>query len=359
MKNINLVMCALLCVAAFANAEGLSKPLPVHTVGRVLEEKSGADHISYSYSWPGVYFEAAFTGTAVDVKLDDDQNFLNLIVDDQAPVLLKKPGKTVYSVKNLSQGAHKIRLEKLTETQWSKGKFEGFYISEKDSAIKVPAAKRRIEFIGDSYTVGYGNTSSSRDCTTEQVFETTNTQLAFAPRVAKYFQADYQVNASSGFGVVRNYNGGSPDKSLLKLYPYTLYDNSSVYKSKWEPHIIVIGLGTNDFSTPLNPGERWANREALQADYVENYKKYIKDLRATHKKAYFILNASTNLDGEIAKQVEKVIAQLKAEGEKKIDSVIFSGLDYAGCHWHPSVKDDEILAKLFIEKIESKSGVWK
>ncbi|MET0356443.1 MAG: SGNH/GDSL hydrolase family protein [Cellvibrio sp.] len=359
MKKINLAICSLLCAAVFANAEGLSKPLPVHTVGRVVEEKSGKDQVSYTYSWPGVYFEAAFKGTAVDVKLDDDQNFLNIIVDDQQPILLKKPGKIVYSVKNLSPGDHKIRLEKLTETQWSKGKFEGFYVSGKDSAIKVPEAKRKIEFIGDSFTVGYGNTSSSRDCTTEQVFETTNTQLAFAPRVAKHFKADYQINASSGFGVVRNYNGGNPDKSLLKLYPYTLYDTSSVYKDKWKPQVIVIGLGTNDFSTPLNAGERWTSREALQADYVENYKKFIKDLRAKHKKAYFILNASNNHDGEIAKQVEKVITQLKADGEKRIDSLIFSGLDYGGCHWHPSVKDDEILTKLFIEKIESNPGIWK
>jgi lysophospholipase L1-like esterase len=359
MKKINVAVIFLACLAAVVQADNLGKPLPVHVVGRVVEEKMGKHETAYIYSWPGIYFEAVFTGTAVDVKLNDDQNILNLIVDDQPPVVLTKPGKTVYSVKNLSPGVHKIRLEKLTETQSTKGRFEGFYISQSERARKVKAQKRRIEFIGDSFTVGYGNTSTSRDCTTEQVFETTNTQLAFAPRVARYFKADYQVNASSGFGVVRNYNGTSPDKSLPKLYPYTLNDTSVLYDEKWQPHIIVIGLGTNDFSTQLKPDERWADREALRTDYVNTYKQFVKSLRAKNPKAHFILNASTNFQGEIQLQVEKVLAELNAEGETKIASIFFSGLEYSGCHWHPSVKDDEALATLLIEKISANPTWWK
>ena len=359
MRKINFVISSLFCVALFANAEGLGKPLVVHAVGRVLEEKSASDEISYRYSWPGIYFEAAFTGTAVDIKLDDDQNILNIIVDDQPEIVLTKPGKTVYSVKNLSPGAHKIRLEKRTETQSSTGRFEGFYISEKSLPGKIKAPKRRIEFIGDSFTVGYGNTAPSRDCTNDQVFETTNTQLGFVPRVAKFFQADYQVNASSGFGIVRNYNGTSPDKSLPTLYPYTLNDTSSLYKHNWKPQIIVIGLGTNDFSTKINPGERWASREALRNDYVETYKSFIKSLREKNPKAHFILSASDRFDGEIQTHVEKVIADLKARGETKIDSVFFSDLEYTGCHHHPSVKDDEAVAKLLVDKISANPAWWK
>ena len=366
MKNINIAVICLSCFAAInVHADSLTKPLPVHVAGRVVQETVGEhtttpnQSYSWSYSWPGIYFESAFEGTAVDVRLNDDQNILNLIVDDQTPIVLTKPGKTVYALKGLAPGAHKIRLEKRTETQSTKASFEGFYISNDDRARKVKALERRIEFIGDSFTVGYGNTSSSRDCTNEQVFETTNTQLGFAPRVAKYFKADYQINASSGFGVVRNYNGTSPDKSLPKLYPYTLNDTSALYQEKWKPHIIVIGLGTNDFSTQLKADERWANREALRSDYVETYKAFIKSLREKNPKAYFILNASNKFEGEIKTQVEKVVADLKASGETKIDGVFFDGLEYAGCHYHPSVKDDEVVANLLIDKISANPKWWK
>ncbi|RYY76941.1 MAG: endoglucanase E [Gammaproteobacteria bacterium] len=361
MRKINIAVICLSCLAATAQADNLTKPLPVNAVGRVVQERAGEKNAAptYLYSWPGVYFESAFEGTSVDVRLNDDENILNLIVDDQAPIVLTKPGKTVYAIKNLSPGTHKIRLEKRTETQSTKGRFEGFYISNDERASKVNAAELRIEFIGDSFTVGYGNTSSSRDCTNEQVFETTNTQLGFPPRVAKYFKADYQINASSGFGVVRNYNGTSPDKSLPKLYPYTLNDTSMLYQEQWKPHIIVIGLGTNDFSTQLKAEERWPNREALRADYIETYKAFIKALREKNPKAHFILNASTKFDGEIKAQVEKVIADLKASGETKIDGIFFDGLEYAGCHYHPSVKDDEVVANLLIEKIAANPKWWK
>ncbi|RYY04657.1 MAG: endoglucanase E [Gammaproteobacteria bacterium] len=359
MKFIKCILFCAVTAASFSEAAEVAKPLPVHAVGRVVQESVDKNQTQYTYSWPGIYFEAEFTGSTVDVKLNDDQNILQLIVDDQAPIIFNKPGKKTYSVNNLPSTKHRIRLEKLTETQSSKGVFEGFYIPVNEKVGKVKDRKHQIEFIGDSFTVGYGNTSTSRDCTTEQVYETTNTQLAFAPRIAKHFDADYQINASSGFGVVRNYNGTSPDKSLLKLYPYTLNDNGVLYTGKWKPQIIVIGLGTNDFSTKLNLGEKWANREALQADYVENYKAFIKSLRAKNPKAYFILNASKDYNGEIQSQVEKVIADLKASGETKIDSIFFSGLEYGGCHYHPSVKDDETVAALFIEKISANPKWWK
>ena len=118
-------------------------------------------------------------------------------------------------------------------------------------------------------------------------------------------------------------------------------------------------MGTNDFSTQLKPDERWASREALRSDYVETYKSFIKLLREKNPKAHFILNASTKFDGEIKTQVEKVVSDLKAEGETKIDSVFFDGLEYAGCHYHPSVKDDELVATLLIEKIAANPKWWK
>src|SRR5690606_16277784 len=113
-------------------------------------------------------------------------------------------------------------------TQSNTGRFLGFYTPAKNHALAGPKRKRSIEFIGDSFTVGYGNTSPSQECSNEEVYATTNSQLAFGPLVAKHFNADYQINASSGFGIVRNYNGSSPDKNLIGLYPFTLHNNNYI-----------------------------------------------------------------------------------------------------------------------------------
>lgn len=327
--------------------------LPVHAGGRVLVEQH-LEQTTYTYSWPGVYFTAAFSGPTLDVHFNDDQNIFALIIDDKDPIQISKPGKQVYSLKNLGKGEHRVRLEKLTETQSSTGKFEGFYIPATQKPGKITPPKHQIEFIGDSYTVGYGNTSTTRDCTTEDVYKTTNTQVAFGPLLAKHLDADYQINASSGFGVVRNYNGTSPDKSLLKLYPYTLNDAGQVYQnSDWHPQLIVAGLGTNDFSTPLNPQEKWKTREELRQDYVATYVDFIGKLHKREPNAFLLLMASDAFNGEIAQQAEKVVAQAKAAGNNRIALRVFKNLDQGGCHWHPSAKDDRLLKQDILDFISN------
>ncbi len=336
-------------------AEQSQKQLPAHVGGRVLVSANAANETTYEYSWPSIYFETAFKGDSLTLKFDDDQNFFQLLVDDKAPVIIKKPGKQDYVVPGLSAGTHSVRLEKITETQSNTGRFLGFYSDDKPA--NLPRRKHRIEFIGDSYTVGYGNTSPSQECSGDDVYATTHSQLAFGPLVAKHFDADYQINASSGFGIVRNYNGTSPDKSLIGLYPFTLHSNNYIYADDWQPQVVVIGLGTNDFSTKLNEGERWNAREDLQQDYINKYINFVKTLHTKNSKAQFILMASDKMDGELATQVSKVVAALKADGLKQIDSIIFTGLDYKGCHWHPSTKDDKLVADLLIDYLTSRK-VW-
>jgi len=349
-----LVLAALLFAQSGFAAD--LQQLPTHIGGRVLVSSNIAGEKSYEYSWPSIYFETVFKGDSLMLKFDDDQNILQLIVDGNAPIIVNKPGKQDYVVQGLTDGKHHVRLEKITETQSNTGRFHGFFSD--DQAASLPKRKRRIEFIGDSFTVGYGNTSPSQECTNEDVYATTHSQLAFGPLVAKHFNADYQINASSGFGIVRNYNGTSPDKNLIGLYPFTLHNNHYIYASDWQPQVIVIGLGTNDFSTKLNDGERWKTREELQQDYVNKYTTFVKALHTKNPKAQFILMASDQTEGEIATQVGRVIDILKADGLKKVDSIIFKGLDYKGCHWHPSVNDEKLIADFLIDYLKT-NKIWK
>lgn len=348
------LLLATITLSHITLAAGLQQ-LPTHVGGRVLESISADGNTSYEYSWPAVYFETAFKGDSLTLKFADDQNNFQLIVNGAPPIAINKPGTQDYVVPNLPQGKHLVRLEKISETQSSTGRFLGFFSDDKPAHL--PKRKRQIEFIGDSYTVGYGNVSPSRECDNVQLFNTTNSQLSFGPLTAKHFNADYQINASSGFGIVRNYNGTSPDKSLIALYPFTLHTNHYIYTSNWQPQVIVIGLGTNDFSTPLNASERWKTREELHQDYINKYTEFVKSLHRKNPNAEFVLMASTNAEGEIANQVGKVLANLKKAGMKKVDSIIFSGLDVQGCHWHPSAKDDKLLSELIIKHLQTKK-VW-
>jgi hypothetical protein len=359
---------ACLALAATMAAASAETELTPYVGGRVVARVTADtgfhlfsapdDRTSWTYQWPGVYFEARFQGDAVDLKVDDGQNNLYVFVDGAHKLTLTRPGRTTISLKDLGPGAHTVRLEKASETQSTVAAFDGFFVADSDDALPPPRYDRAIEFVGDSYTVGYGDTSRGQVCTVDDVRDTTDTSLAFAPAVAKHFGAAYRIDASSGYGVVRNYGGKEPGNTLPVLYRYTLFDKSvPADDSGWSPGVVVVGLGTNDFSTALGPDEQWATREALRDDFVRSYAAFVQSLRAKYPAARIILMASTGTyANEIIDAVNATGEMLKQEGVVDVEVLPFGGLDYQSCHGHPSLKDEAILENLLIGRISQVPG---
>ena len=340
-----------LVLSRAAIAQPASVALEPFIGGRVVTSVVGG-HAVYTYSWPGVYFEGRFVGDAVDVKVDDAQNDLYVYIDGIHKLTLTRPGRTTISLKDLGAGTHTVRLEKVSETQFSTGAFEGFAIGAGEQALPPPHYDRRIEFIGDSYTVGYGDTSRGQVCTADDVRDTTNTSDSYAPLTAKHFNAAYRIMANSGYGVVRNFAGRDPGETMPVLYQSALLDKSvPADDSGWTPDVVVIALGTNDFSTKLAEGEAWHTRDELRADFIQHYVAFIDQLRAKWPAADFILMASTSYDSEIIDAVNAVATTLKSGGMANLDVLSFSGLDYQACDAHPSLNDDRVLSQLLIERI--------
>jgi hypothetical protein len=167
--------------------------------GRMLSAtgKNGFEH-----QWPGTYWEDAFSGTEIALGFDDTVNKLHIYIDRKLVDTETKPGHTLVRLSGLGTGNHWIRVEKATESQGAAATFLGFARPDLPPVpIAVPEAPaRQIEFIGDSYTVGYGNTSGKRQCTEDEVWATTDTSQAFGPLTAHHYKADYQINAISGRG---------------------------------------------------------------------------------------------------------------------------------------------------------------
>ncbi|MBW8749752.1 MAG: GDSL family lipase, partial [Acidobacteria bacterium] len=299
------------------------------------------------------YFETAFKGTAVYFRVGKGDEILHVTVDGQSAAPLVKPAPGLYGVEGLGKGKHMVRVAVATESQAAPDTFGGFSTLADAKPVALKARKHQIEFIGDSHTVGYGNISTTRDCTTDDVWKTTDNTLAFGPLMAERYDADYQINAISGHGIVRNYDG-SPGDPVPVAYPFVLLSHGTLYQDAgWQPQIIVIALGTNDFTTALHAGEKWTTRDELHADYEATYVKFLKDLRARNPKAYFIVWATDMANGEIATEEQKVVDLVKADGETRISFMLMNGLQMTGCHYHPSAGDDQTIAKAlqaFVDK---------
>ncbi|BCY12091.1 SGNH/GDSL hydrolase family protein [Actinoplanes sp. L3-i22] len=332
-------------------APGTPLARQVHTAGRVTPTGTGV-----AFTWPGVYFEGRFRGSSVGIRLDDTVNDYDVRIDDAAPITLVTPGSTTRWITGLRGGEHTVRLAKRTESPWNLAQFGGLVAGPGGRILAAPAARhRQIEFIGDSWTAGYGDMSVSRDCSGAGVLtRNSNADQAFGARTAKALNADYQINAWSGIGMVRNYNGSNPGTDYRTYYDRALQAvDESVWKrpASWHPQVVVIGLGINDFSTPLNPGEKWADEAALTADYIAAYQGFIGTLRHRYGLGTHLVLTYPDLSYRttaLADAIARIVRDRAASGDERVSSVYYDnaalGLDLLGCDWHPSLHDHEVLA---------------
>ncbi|KAA9131352.1 hypothetical protein F3N42_08495 [Marinihelvus fidelis] len=315
--------------------------LETRATGRAV---TNAETGEWLRQWPGTYFETAFSGDRVAFRIGAGDVILDVRVDDDAPVILGKPEPGLYQLTGLAPGDHRLRVDVASENQGWTTIFGGFFAGEGTRALPLPAREVQLEFIGDSHTVGYANRSWQRECDNDEVWATTATSRGIAPLAAAAFDADYQVNAISGRGVVRNYGGGDGD-TLPQAYPYTLFDKTRAYTdATWSPAVIVIALGTNDFSTPLTDGEPWQDRAALREAYADRYMRFVLDLRERHPDAGFVLWIADRPEGEISTALQHVVDKLAVRGERRVEMVIVSDLEMTACHWHPGQADNQRVA---------------
>ncbi|WP_446745120.1 GDSL-type esterase/lipase family protein [Silvibacterium acidisoli] len=327
------------------------------SIGGRVQTEPAADATSFSPSdyvsqWPGIYYRAAFRGSRVFFRVGKNEEILHVAVDGDETSLVK-PDPGVYEVQNLSGQRHEIDIFIATESVDAPNTFGGFAIPDGEQSLEPAPRHLQMEFIGDSHTVGYGNLSSTHTCTKDEVWSRTDDTKAFGPLTARHYDADYQVNAISGRGVVRNYNNFAADH-LPQAYPYVLFDKKQAYSDpSWKPSVLVIALGTNDFSTKLNPGEPWKTREELHADFEATYQRFLQKLRAGNPKAYIIVWATDMADGEIEAEAQKVVQQVQAGGDKDITFLPVNGLAFTACNGHPSLADEQVISNKLIQLIDA------
>eukprot|EP00887_Chlorella_sp_A99_P002726 scaffold6.g2726.t1 len=136
---------------------------------------------------------------------------------------------------------------------------------------------RRMTFVGDSYTVGFGNIGHL-GCIPNSSDE--NALLGYGPTTARHYQADYQVLAWSGAGVnvYPNERQALCQRRCPAPLPLVL---PSAFRSGF---VVVLAGGTNDFHNStlsadnhtlngaygLPPVEQWVNRYAAYVRAVRD-----------------------------------------------------------------------------------------
>lgn len=269
-------------------------------VGRVLRHDG-----SVSFDWSGVQCRIRFEGTHMGLTCSDSgANYYNVWIDKESG---SAPDKVIRTAGNdtvimladkLPKGAHELILMKRTEGEQGLTTFHSF---KTDGRLlqATPPKERQIEYVGDSYTCGFGTESqSAQDPFTP---ETENCNLTYAAIAARYFDADFSLVSHSGRGVARNYDDfgkGVAGNTITDRYgrAFDERETPAAGEPSTIPDIVVIYLGTNDFSTGTQPSLETFCRE---------YLRLIAQIRSRYGDATPILCVASKVDPALGEYVEE------------------------------------------------------
>lgn len=385
-SKITLITCLLL-IGKMVSAQTTfnADHILINYLGRI----DFSNTASPTYIYPGVQVSAKFHGTSISAIIHDygngttvNGNFYKVFIDGNIVTeqLLVANGEQTYLLASgLTAAEHTVRIMKITEGASGKSSFKGFVVEGGNEVLLTNPLNitKRIEFIGDSWTCGFGNLSqyaSGQASMTNSNFvaENEDNYYAWGPIAARALGADYHVTATSGRGLYRN-NTGSMNNTIPLNYDNVFEDDASVqYDHSFAPDVIVIHLGTNDLASEENGQQFKLDDEAFKQTYIS----FINKLLTLHPCANVVIcfgNSKSDAWPTWTKQLTRLRNIANDVVTKYVDgNVTTLELPYTaekwtgnpaddcgyGDAWHPSKCSHEELAEKLVQKVNTMNVQW-
>lgn len=329
----------------------------IEYMGRV--SKSDPKQVQFTY--PGVSIITSFTGTSLAMEVKPGSGYFMVELDNQTPfkVLASEKDSVIILSESLENCTHNVRIMYAQEGYWQRPAFRGLLIDKEAKTIKpgnIPS--RRMEFIGNSITCGYGVEATSPNV--GFTYDTENHYYTYAAITARELNAQELVVARSGIGIYKNYGGpieGSAGFTMPDKYELTLFTDQAVTEDmeKWDhslyrPDIVCLNLGTND--TSLDTYDTALLKEA--------YAKFVKHLRQTYPNAKIVLLCGSMMGGKALEDCQKVLDEVASESDDeqvyRFNFTPHNGSLGYGADWHPSIRQQRKMADELIPFVKEIMG---
>lgn len=305
--------------------------------------------------WTNAGFSLRFRGTGISVHTlppevqPDMPAYFDLSVDGRS--LLAAPVEMdteLLIVNGLEEGEHLLRVRKRSETRESPVRLSAVTVEGDSPAILPPPApsSRRMEFLGDSLTCGFGN-EAEKNTPIFLTSEEDGTRTA-AALTAAHFGADDRYECISGQGVVRNCNGET-DRPIPVFFHWGSPHRQDEWDfSQWQPHVVVINAGTNDVSGQVEP-ELFREKTAA----------FLRELRRVYPEAWLIWGyGMCNMNMEsAARQALEDVGDERAVYLPFMPPISEEAGEVGACG-HPNLKAHRRFADILIRQVAELTG-WQ
>ena len=312
-------------------------------------------HSASSFEFKAVGSEVNVELFATRYSMANSRPYIVVMVDDDYENRVRIGLEQEYTTLNIGQYApndgllHTYSVYKSTESTDShiglkKIQTNGELIQE------VVYKDRLIEFIAASSSTGYGNlviggtkTSANSDC-----------MSAFSYLTARALNADINIYSASGWGVKAS-QWTSPNSLNL----YDAYKKIDFYSTKdWDftqitPDVIVINLGTNDWSY-INQATDANVRAQRVEDFKNQYVDFLNFLHQVYPNTQIIMFYGLMNETNIYGYTEEIYQTAK-ETIPTLEIIQVQG-DGRGAASHPSKESHAQVAELLIAKVKSVMG---
>lgn len=354
-----------------------------------------------AFDWSGNSMSARFEGSQVTWGFEAGVEIVFEVKIDDLPsveVILggKHPASSTHEV---SSGVHEITVVRSSEALFGAGRFVPFTFP---GGKQLPPTERprRIEYIGDSITCGYGIEGANATCPYDvevrretnpdgtvnvvKIPRTQNIALAYGSLAAAALDADAVTLCFSGKGMIQNYReqtgeyvkleqGQDVDPDAKTLIPdyYKRVFASEPQSPPWdftkepEPAVVVINVGTNDFSRDVDQN---SVAEGLDLNaFQDGYRRFVDFVRGKRPKAHIFLALPPmvtdkfpldNARTDFRRILNTIVREMNAAGDAQVYFIelVEMGTRYGlGCDYHPNLEVHRIMAEQVAGAIRTKT----
>jgi lysophospholipase L1-like esterase len=300
--------------------------------------------------WAGSRVSVDFSGDALALGFGaaTGQNFFSVSVDGAVEIVGVPEGAGHRFVwpRPLAAGWHRLEIFKRSEADAGHVAFRGIELAPGAAvrAAAAPAYRLRLQFIGDSITVGANNEDGAVDQWEDR--RTHNHALSYGHLVSQALQADHRAVAVSGMGVCEGFVPMHAGETWDKLYPRDRPGHIDL--RGWVPDVVCVNLGENDDAFTR------ANGRPFPSGYTAGYVALVRAVRAAWPEAHIVLLRGGMWGGaqspELRSAWEAAVRELET-ADPRISHYVFS-------HWsqqHPRVSDHRAMADELLRWLKSQS----
>lgn len=300
--------------------------------------------LAFDWSNSGISFN--FSGTGFILSFGsysaEEPAYVKVFLDGIEQRFAISTGKEKIIYENLAEKRHRITVIRITEGAVPL-LFKDLVLLGMDQKLMAPPfdKPRKIEFIGDSITCGYGVISNPSE-SSYHTFQQDST-MTYAYFTAKELEADAHYESISGKGIVCNCNG-EKDYELPLFFEHASQTKEPWDFTRWVPNIVIINAGTNDAAGAI-----------ADTAFTEATANFLKQIRSKYSNAHIIWVYGM-INDKYTAAIKSAVREMSQTDEKVhflyVDS-INQMTGETGANGHPNTRANMRVSKLLVKKIKS------